>query len=228
MFTAEPKIDGLSCSLRYEGGRLVNAATRGDGFEGEDVTANVRTIADVPQKLAGRNVPEVCEVRGEVYMTHADFAALNKRQAQEERQLFVNPRNTAAGALRQLDPAITAHAAAALLRLFLWRDERVPADTQSGMLAWFKARGFIVNPLTRICRSVEELLAFHRDIEGQRATLGYDIDGVVYKVDRLDLQARLGFVSRNPRPGRSRTSFRPRRQPPSSAISKFRSGARAR
>jgi DNA ligase (NAD+) len=199
VFTAEPKIDGLSCSLRYEGARLVNAATRGDGFEGEDVTANVRTIADVPQKLAGKNLPDVFEVRGEVYMTHRDFAALNKRQAQEERPLFVNPRNTAAGALRQLDPTITATRPLHFFAYSYGEMTSVPEDTQSGMLAWFKARGFPVNPLTESCRSVEELLAFHRKTEGQRATLGYDIDGVVYKVDRLDWQQRLGFVSRNPR-----------------------------
>src|SRR5712691_2693208 len=197
--TAEPKIDGLSCSLRYEGGRLVNAATRGDGFEGEDVTANVRTIKDIPDRLAGRDLPEVCEIRGEVYMSHADFAALNKRQEEAGKPLYVNPRNTAAGSLRQLDAAMTA---ARPLHFFAyaWGEmSQGPADTQSAMLEWFKARGFFVNPLTETCRSVEELLAFHSEIEGRRATLGYDIDGVVYKVDRLDWQQRLGFVSRNPR-----------------------------
>jgi DNA ligase (NAD+) len=198
-FTAEPKIDGLSCSLRYDGGRIVNAATRGDGFEGEDVTANVRTIADIPQKLAGRNVPDICEVRGEVYMSHGDFAALNKRQEKDGKQIFANPRNAAAGSLRQLDPAITA---ARPLRFFAYsygQMSSIPADTQSGMLKWLKHSGFAINPLTKTCRSVEELTAFHRDIEMRRATLGYDIDGVVYKVDRLDWQQRLGFVSRNPR-----------------------------
>jgi DNA ligase (NAD+) len=198
-FTAEPKIDGLSCSLRYEGGLLVNGATRGDGFEGEDVTANVRTIKDLPQKLAGRKLPEICEVRGEVYMTHADFAALNKRQAEAERQLFVNPRNTAAGSLRQLDPAMTAARPLHFFAYSYGEMSAIPADKQSGILEWLKRTGFVTNPLTRICRSVEELLTFHRDIEQQRATLGYDIDGVVYKVDRLDWQERLGFVSRNPR-----------------------------
>jgi DNA ligase (NAD+) len=198
-FTAEPKIDGLSCTLRYEGGRLVNAATRGDGFEGEDVTANVRTIKDIPDKLAGRNVPDVCEIRGEVYMGHSDFAALNKRQEEAGKPLYVNPRNTAAGSLRQLDPANTA---ARPLRFFAYsygEMSSIPAETQSGMLAWLKRSGFAINPLTKTCRSVEELIAFHRDVEVQRATLGYDIDGVVYKVDRLDWQQRLGFVSRNPR-----------------------------
>jgi DNA ligase (NAD+) len=198
-FTAEPKIDGLSCSLRYQGGRIVNAATRGDGFEGEDVTANVRTIADIPDKLAGRNLPEICEVRGEVYMSHGDFAALNKRQEKDGKQIFANPRNAAAGSLRQLDPAITA---ARPLRFFAYsygEMSSIPAETQSGMLEWLKRAGFAINPLTKTCRSVEELIAFHRDIEMRRATLGYDIDGVVYKVDRLDWQQRLGFVSRNPR-----------------------------
>jgi DNA ligase (NAD+) len=198
-FTAEPKIDGLSCSLRYEAGRLVNAATRGDGLVGEDVTPNVRTIGDIPQVLRGKSIPEVCEVRGEVYMSHADFAALNARQAKEERQVFANPRNAAAGSLRQLDPSITA---ARPLKFFAYaygEMSHIPADTQSGFLHWLKACGFTINPLIRICRSVEELLAFHQDIERQRASLGYDIDGVVYKVDRLDLQGRLGFVSRNPR-----------------------------
>jgi DNA ligase (NAD+) len=198
-FTAEPKIDGLSCSLRYEHGRLVSAATRGDGAEGEDVTANVRTIKDVPQKLAVRAAPEICEVRGEVYMTHADFAALNQRQAKDGLQTYVNPRNTAAGSLRQLDPAITATRPLHFFAYSYGEMSRVPADTQSGVLHWLAECGFIINPLIRMCHSVEELLGFHRDIEGKRAALGYDIDGVVYKVDRLDLQQRLGFVSRTPR-----------------------------
>jgi len=198
-FTAEPKIDGLSCSLRYEGGRLTNAATRGDGLVGEDVTGNVRTIGDIPDRLRGKSVPEVCEVRGEVYMSHADFAALNARQAKEERQIFANPRNAAAGSLRQLDPAITASRPLRFFAYSYGEMSRIPGDTQSGVLHWLAASGFTINPLIEVCRSVEELLAFHQDIERKRATLGYDIDGVVYKVDRLDLQQRLGFVSRNPR-----------------------------
>jgi DNA ligase (NAD+) len=187
-FTAEPKIDGLSCSLRYEGGQLVSAATRGDGLVGEDVTANVRTIGDIPHRLRGKSIPEICEVRGEVYMRHADFAALNARQAQEGRQIYANPRNTAAGSLRQLDVSITASRP---LRFFAyaWGEmSRMPADTQSGMLQWLERSGFATNPLTKTCQSIEELVAFHREIEARRATLGYDIDGVVYKVDRLDLQ----------------------------------------
>jgi DNA ligase (NAD+) len=198
-FTAEPKIDGLSCSLRYEGGRLVNAATRGDGVVGEDVTGNVRTMRDIPDRLRGKSIPQVCEVRGEVYMTHADFAALNQRQAKEGLQTYVNPRNTAAGSLRQLDPAITATRPLHFFAYSYGEMSRIPADTQSGVLHWLAECGFTINPLIKMCRSVEELLAFHRDIEQKRATLGYDIDGVVYKVDRLDLQQRLGFVSRTPR-----------------------------
>jgi DNA ligase (NAD+) len=198
-FSAEPKIDGLSMSLRYENGELVTGATRGDGSEGEDVTANVKTLADVPKRLKGRGVPAVCEVRGEVYMTKHAFLELNRKQAEAGKQLYVNPRNTAAGSLRQLDPAITA---ARPLGFFAygWGELSVkPADTQSGMVKWFAACGFKTNPLTKICRSVEALIAFHREIEGERATLDYDIDGVVYKVDRLDWQERLGFVSRSPR-----------------------------
>jgi DNA ligase (NAD+) len=198
-FTAEPKIDGLSCSLRYEGGALVNAATRGDGVVGEDVTANVRTMGEIPHRLRGKSVPDVCEVRGEVYLSHADFAALNARQAKEGRQVYANPRNTAAGSLRQLDPAITATRPLKFFAYAWGEMSQMPADTQLGMLQWFKRAGFPTNPLTKICTSVEELVAFHREIETERATLGYDIDGVVYKVDRLDLQQRLGFVSRTPR-----------------------------
>jgi DNA ligase (NAD+) len=198
-FTAEPKIDGLSCSLRYEGGHLVNAATRGDGFEGEDVTANVRTIGEIPERLHGNRIPELCEVRGEVYMAHADFFALNERQAAEGKPVFANPRNSAAGSLRQLDPAITASRPLKFFAYAWGEMSEMPEETQFGMLEWFKGRGFRVNPLTKLTRSVEEMLAVYRDIETRRATLGYDIDGIVYKVDRLDLQERLGFVSRSPR-----------------------------
>jgi DNA ligase (NAD+) len=198
-FTAEPKIDGLSMSLRYEDGAFVKAATRGDGSVGEDVTANVRTLKDVPHQLKGRSVPAVTEVRGEIYMTKQAFLALNKRQAEAGDTVFANPRNSAAGSLRQKDPTITASRPLHFFAYSWGELSTVPADTQSGMLNWIKRAGFNVNPLTKVCRSVEELLAFHRDIEIQRATLGYDIDGVVYKVDRLDWQQRLGFVSRNPR-----------------------------
>ncbi len=198
-FSAEPKIDGLSMSLRYEGGVLVTGATRGDGAEGEDVTANVRTLGDIPKKLKGKKLPAVCEVRGEVYMTKAAFLELNRKQAEAGKQLYVNPRNTAAGSLRQLDPTITASRPLGFFAYAWGEMSEMPADTQSGMIKWFETCGFKTNPLTKMCRSVEELLAFHREIEEQRAALDYDIDGVVYKVDRLDWQERLGFVSRNPR-----------------------------
>ncbi|HEY1962455.1 MAG TPA: NAD-dependent DNA ligase LigA [Rhizomicrobium sp.] len=198
VFTAEPKIDGLSASLRYEHGLFVQGATRGDGAEGEDITANLRTIRDVPLRLHGR-APEVMEVRGEVYMTHANFAALNKRQEKEGKPLYANPRNSAAGSVRQLDPAITASRALNFFAYSWGEVSKLPADTQSGMLDAFKAWGFKVNPLTRRCPTTEEVLKFYRDVEGLRASLGYDIDGVVYKVDDLKLQERLGFVSRSPR-----------------------------
>ena len=198
-FSAEPKIDGLSMSLRYEAGELVTAATRGDGAEGEDVTANIRTLKDVPQKLKGRSVPEICEVRGEVYMTKQAFLALNERQKAEGSTIFANPRNSAAGSLRQKDPAITASRPLGFFAYAWGEMTEMPADTQSGMIGWFERCGFRTNPLTKVCHSVEQLIAFHRKIEEQRARLDYDIDGVVYKVDRIDWQERLGFVSRTPR-----------------------------
>jgi DNA ligase (NAD+) len=198
-FSAEPKIDGLSMSLRYESGELVTAATRGDGAVGEDVTANIRTLKAVPQKLKGRNVPAVCEVRGEVYMTKPDFLALNERQKAAGAQIFANPRNSAAGSLRQKDAGVTASRPLGFFA-YAWGEvsERI-ADSQSGIIRWFEHAGFDTNPLTKLCRSVDELLAFHHDIEERRARLDYDIDGVVYKVDRIDWQERLGFVSRTPR-----------------------------
>ena len=196
--TAEPKIDGLSCSLRYEHGHLVSGATRGDGNEGEDVTANVRTLADIPKHLRGR-VPEICEVRGEVYMTKSAFLALNERQRASGKQVFANPRNSAAGSLRQLDASVTASRPLGFFAYAWGEMSEMPAQSQSGMIEWFAARGFKTNPLMKLCRTIDEMLAFHRDIEAQRGTLDYDIDGVVYKVDRLDWQQRLGFVSRNPR-----------------------------
>jgi len=198
-FSAEPKIDGLSMSLRYENGELASGATRGDGSEGEDVTANVKTLKDIPRRLKRKSVPAVCEVRGEIYMTKQAFLALNQRQAASGGQVFANPRNSAAGSLRQKDPSITASRPLGFFAYGWGEMSEMPADTQTGMIKWFEACGFTTNPLTRLCRSVEELLAFHREIEAQRATLDYDIDGVVYKVDRLDWQERLGFVSRSPR-----------------------------
>ena len=198
-FTAEPKIDGLSISIRYEKGKLVEAATRGDGAEGENVTANVRTIGEIPHTLKGSDVPAIAEVRGEIYMSHADFAALNASQAETGGKVFANPRNAAAGSLRQLDSKITA---ARPLRFFgyAWGEmSEMPAETQKGMVEAFARWGLPVNPLMQLCESAEELLAFYADIAERRASLGYDIDGVVYKVNRLDLQDRLGFVSRSPR-----------------------------
>lgn len=195
--TAEPKIDGLSASLRYVDGRLVQGATRGDGREGEDVTANLRTLPDVPLHLPG--APQVLEVRGEVYMERAAFAAMNARLASEGAQTYVNPRNAAAGSLRQLDPAISA---ARPLRFFAhgWGEVSEPlTETQSGAMARLAALGFAVNPLLRVCTSLEELLQAYRQIGAARAGLDYEIDGVVYKIDSLALQQRLGFASRSPR-----------------------------
>lgn len=193
--TAEPKIDGLSLSLRYEDGHLVQAATRGDGTVGENVTANARTIAEIPAQLPGL-VPAILEVRGEVYMSHDDFAALN---ASDAGRVFANPRNAAAGSLRQIDPAVTARRP---LKFFAysWGELSDPlAPTQMQAVERLQKLGFRTNPLTRICSSIEEMLAAWAEIEQQRSTLGYDIDGVVYKVNDLALQARLGFRSTTPR-----------------------------
>jgi len=196
-YTAEPKIDGLSLSLRYEGGRLVHAATRGDGVTGENVTANARTITDIPNRVA--DAPDILELRGEVYMSHADFAALNARQSDTGQKQFANPRNAAAGSLRQLDPTISA---ARPLKFFAygWGEVSAPIfTTQKGALDRMAEWGFAINPLTVRCADVAGLLDHYARIESQRATLGYDIDGVVYKVDDLALQARLGFRSTTPR-----------------------------
>lgn len=196
-YTAEPKIDGLSLSLRYEKGILVQAATRGDGAVGENVTANARTIKDIPERIP--NAPEILEVRGEVYMSHADFAALNERQAEGGAKTFANPRNAAAGSLRQLDSSITR---ARPLRFFAysWGELSEPlAKTQEGAIARLAEMGFQTNRLTRRCADTSEMIAHYCAIEVQRATLGYDIDGVVYKVDDLALQSRLGFRSTTPR-----------------------------
>ena len=197
-FTAEPKIDGLSCSLRYERGMFISAATRGDGFEGEDVTANIKTLKEIPMHLTGAP-PEVLEVRGEVYMTHEDFQALNQRQQSQSKALFANPRNAAAGSLRQLDAKITATRPLHFFAYAWGAVSQMPAATQAGVLEAFKSYSLPVNPLTRLCCTLEEMLDHFQFIESQRATLGYDIDGVVYKVDSIELQTRLGFVSRAPR-----------------------------
>ncbi len=196
-FTAEPKIDGLSLSLRYERGQLVQAATRGDGEVGENVTANARTVSDIPQQI--ESAPDILEVRGEIYMSHADFDDLNARQRASGGKTFANPRNAAAGSLRQLDPAITKSRP---LRFFAyaWGELSEPlAETQMGAIKRLRSFGFQTNDLTRLCASVSEMLDHYRDIETQRSTLGYDIDGVVYKVNDLALQARLGFRSTTPR-----------------------------
>ena len=196
-YTAEPKIDGLSLSLRYENGTLVQAATRGDGAVGENVTANARTIDNIPQTLIG--APSLLEVRGEVYMSHSDFEALNTRQTDAGAKTFSNPRNAAAGSLRQLDASIT-KARPLQFFAYAWGALSAPlADTQSGAIARLHSLGFQTNPLTKTCTSPADMIAHYHDIEAQRATLSYDIDGVVYKVDDLSLQARLGFRSTTPR-----------------------------
>jgi DNA ligase (NAD+) len=202
-FTAEPKIDGLSMSIRYENRKLKTAATRGDGTTGENVTANIRTIAEIPDTLPA-DAPDVVEVRGEVYMAKSDFLALNAQMEAEGKQTYVNPRNTASGSLRQLDAKVTA---ARKLRFFAYAlgevsNGGVPtrlADTQYGIVEKFRAWKFPVNPLMRRITSIEELLEHYKEIGVTRPDLDYDIDGVVYKVDRLDLQERLGFRSRSPR-----------------------------
>lgn len=197
-FTAEPKIDGLALSLRYEAGKLIHAATRGDGRVGENVTANALTISDIPSTLKGDSIPDTFEVRGEVYMSHADFVALNQRMAETGR-VFANPRNAAAGSLRQLDSEITKTRP---LRFFAygWGEvTALPAETQSDVIATLAEWGLTVNPRMARCETVNDMLAYHTGLEIERADLGYDIDGVVYKVDRLDLQDRLGFRSREPR-----------------------------
>lgn len=197
VYTAEPKIDGLSLSLRYENGKLVQAATRGDGEVGENVLANAQTISDIPQAI--ENAPDIFEVRGEVYMSAQDFAKLNAQQRETGGKTFANPRNAAAGSLRQLNPEITKSRP---LRFFAyaWGEISAPfATTQSGAIDALKAFGFQTNPLTKICESHAALIEHYQDIEQKRATLGYDIDGVVYKVDDLELQKRLGFRSTTPR-----------------------------
>jgi DNA ligase (NAD+) len=198
-FTAEPKIDGLSASLRYENGVFVKGATRGDGSVGEDITENLRTIADIPPKLLGSGWPEVIEIRGEVYMTYAEFEALKERSAAAGGQNYVNPRNTAAGSLRQKDPSVTA---SRNLKFFAYTwgfASEEPAATQYEAVQKFADWGFAISPLLIRAKAVEDLLTHYRLIESQRSSLGYDIDGVVYKIDRLDLQQRWGFVTGEPR-----------------------------
>lgn len=199
LLTAEPKIDGLSLSLRYEQGKLVTAATRGDGATGENVTENAKTISDIPNVLSGENIPDVVEIRGEVYMSHEAFQALNKRMEAEGKPTYVNPRNTAAGSLRQLDSAITATRPLNFFAYAWGEMSTMPATTQMGMVEWMKACGFRINSLMQSFENIEELLKHYRQIEKDRPELEYDIDGVVYKVDDLGLQERLGLKSRVPR-----------------------------
>lgn len=198
-FTAEPKIDGLSASLRYENGVFVQGATRGDGAVGEDITANLKTIADIPHRLKGSGWPEVIEIRGEVYMTYAEFQALKERSAAAGGQDYVNPRNTAAGSLRQKDPSVTASRNLKFFAYAWGYTSEDPAPTQYEAVQKFADWGFKVSPLMVRARSVDELIAQYRLIEEQRSSLGYDIDGVVYKVDQLELQRRWGFVTGEPR-----------------------------
>ncbi|GAA5106423.1 NAD-dependent DNA ligase LigA [Bartonella jaculi] len=196
--TAEPKIDGLSLSLRYEKGRLVRAATRGDGYVGENVTANARTISDIPKVLRG-SFPDILEVRGEVYMGREDFQALNMNQQRERKLAFANPRNAAAGSLRQLDSRVTASRKLKFFAYAWGEVSEMPAESQIGMMKKLKEYGFIINPLTKVFKTVGEIISYYHDIEECRYSLSYDIDGIVYKVNDLMLQMRLGFVSRSPR-----------------------------
>ncbi len=198
-FTAEPKIDGLSASLRYENGVFVQGATRGDGTVGEDITANLKTISDIPQKLKGSGWPQTIEIRGEVYMTYAEFQALKERSAAAGGQDYVNPRNTAAGSLRQKDPSVTA---SRNLKFFAYAwgfTTEDPAPTQFDAVQKFGEWGFKISPLMVRAKTSDELIAHYKTIEAQRSSLGYDIDGVVYKLDNLDLQRRWGFVTGEPR-----------------------------
>lgn len=195
---AEPKIDGLSCALRYEGGQLVQAATRGDGAEGEDITRNVMTIADVPKKLLG-NPPAVLEVRGEIYMRRDEFAQMNDREEKEGREPFANPRNAAAGSVRQLDPAVTAQRPLHFFGYALGEVSAPLGESQSAIRVALQSFGFVTAEPVRLCRTTEDILSYYRFVEQERPDLAYEIDGVVYKVDRLDWQERLGFVSRAPR-----------------------------
>ena len=197
-YSAEPKIDGLSASLRYEKGILVHAATRGDGMVGEDITANIRTIASIPERLLGA-MPDIVEIRGEIYMGQQDFLALNEKQAIIGGKIFANPRNAAAGSLRQLNPEITRNRQLAFFAYSWGEISQLPYQTQMDMVKWLGEIGFDINPHTKLCTTPEALISHYHFIESIRADLGYDIDGVVYKVNALDLQTRLGFVSRAPR-----------------------------
>ena len=198
-FMAEPKIDGLSISIRYENGTLVEAATRGDGTEGENVTANIKTVSEIPHRLKGRDVPETIDVRGEIYLSHEAFKKLNAGQEKAGGKVFANPRNAAAGSLRQLDPKVTASRPLQFFAYAWGEVSRLPADTQYEVMQAFREWGLPTNREAVLCMSVDEMLQAYLGLVEKRVLLGYDIDGVVYKVDRIDLQERLGFVSRSPR-----------------------------
>ncbi|HUN45623.1 MAG TPA: NAD-dependent DNA ligase LigA, partial [Stellaceae bacterium] len=195
----EPKIDGLSSTLRYEEGRLSLGATRGDGTTGENITENIKTIATVPKKLQGRGWPDVLEVRGEVYLEHKGFFALNKEREKEGEPIFANPRNAAAGSLRQLDVSITASRPLKFFAYALGEISKPFAKTHSEILKHLREWGFAVNPKSRLRHGVDAVLAYHRELANERADLPYDIDGVVYKVNDIDLQERLGMATRAPR-----------------------------
>ncbi|MGB1156337.1 MAG: NAD-dependent DNA ligase LigA [Alphaproteobacteria bacterium] len=197
--TCEPKIDGLSAAITYEKGQFTLGATRGDGAVGENITANLAVIGDVPKVLTGDDVPDLIEVRGEVYMAKEDFAAMNAALEAEGKKVFANPRNAAAGSLRQLDPSITASRPLKFFAYSLGQVSGAVGASHWELLANLKRWGFVTNPLNRLCRSPDEVLAFYHDVETRRADLGYDIDGVVYKVNRFDFQSRMGQVSRSPR-----------------------------
>jgi DNA ligase (NAD+) len=245
---AEPKIDGLSLSLRYENGELVRAATRGDGFEGEDVTANVRTIKDIPHALKGRNIPSACEMRGEVYMLKKDFLELNKKQAEADDTVFANPRNSAAGSLRQKDVSITASRPLKFFAYTWGEMSERPADTQHGMLEWMDEAGFVVNPRTKLCKSVDDVLKFYSKIGEERASLGYfarasttfsnstarsarsahrsAMTSTAWSTRSTGSTGRIGSASsRAARAGRSRINLRPSRRRQSSTASTSRSAA---
>lgn len=196
---AEPKIDGLSAILEYQDGQFTRGATRGDGTEGEDITANLKTIKDIPKFISSPTFPSITEIRGEVYMRHEDFLSMNEERATQKASLFANPRNAAAGSVRQLDTSITASRP---LKFFAYScDDYAPfqVKTHWEFLEKLKGWGFIVNPLARLCQTVEELLAYYHELEAQRVALSYDIDGIVYKINRIDWQMRLGYSARAPR-----------------------------
>lgn len=199
VMTAEPKIDGLSCSITYEKGILTKASTRGDGFIGEDVTENIKTISEIPQVLLGENIPNIIEIRGEIYIAHVDFEKMNLQAQKMGGKVFANPRNAAAGSLRQLNPLITAQRPLKFFAYTWGETTHLPNPTQAQMMEWLGKAGFQTNAEFTLCHNKKEMLDFYKNIEEKRSSLGYDIDGIVYKVNDILLQERLGFVSRHPR-----------------------------